>query len=225
MGWHYILKVTCKILPEFQEFVKKKYLWLFSDVNDGYKETKDYNYDRYMQSMNGEFNDDDIKSQSSEESESRYEKEERLQRETVYGQLTKPYKDLVDIWNTLEIGHHFQDYTLEGGIWKIRICKKVIWHNGDLREDYESFLRDILVPITSEISYCEIESDDFGDVRYYYTDSELRNISFNLRDQIKIVEHTYNEDHTEILESRIVYKRSIKTLQFLDLERAYKRGY
>ena len=177
-----------------------------------------------MRHLNGEFSDDDdYKSASSEDSETSYEKQERLERETTYAQVSKAYRDLIDIWNALEIGHHFQKYELENNQWSFKLCNKVTWHNGDLRQDYEAFLKDILVPITSEISYCEIKSDDCGDVRYQYTDTELRRIPFNLRDQIKSVEHTYNEGRTEILESRVIYKRSIKPIQFLDLDRAYKR--
>jgi hypothetical protein len=206
MGWHYILRVTCKVLPEFQEFVEKKYLCLFSDVQDGYTSRDDTGYT-------------ETASQSSEDS---YEAEQRKEQENAYRDCSKAYKDLIDIWTDLQIGHHFQEYKLQGSTWTFRLSKKVNWHNGDLKQDYESFLKDLVAPITSEISSCEIESDDFGDQKWRYSDSELRNVTFNLRDQIKYVEHTYNHDHTEILETRIVYKRSIKALQTLDLERAYK---
>jgi hypothetical protein len=35
------------------------------------------------------------------------------------------------------------------------------------------------------------------------------------------MKYKYNEDETEIIETRVVYKRSIKKIQFLDLERSY----
>jgi hypothetical protein len=209
MGWHYILHVTCKVLPEYHDFIDKKYLWLFSDVDDGYKPTEEYS-------------DDSNEDTSSKSSVNTYELEQQAERKTAYANFTKAYRDLVDIWTSLELGHHFQEYEFENGIFSFVICKKVTWHNGDLKKDYEAFLRDILVPITSEITSCEIESDDFGDYRQQYTDTELRNTSFNLRDLIKTIQHTYNEDQTEILETRVVYKRSIKRLQFEDLNREYR---
>jgi hypothetical protein len=58
-------------------------------------------------------------------------------------------------------------------------------------------------------------------MKWYYSDSELRNIHFRLEDKIKHVEHIYNKDRTEIIESRVVYKHSIRKTQLLDLNRAY----
>jgi hypothetical protein len=56
---------------------------------------------------------------------------------------------------------------------------------------------------------------------YFKLDSELRHIPFDLKSKIKFVQHKYSDDGSEIIESLVVYKRSIKTLQFLDLHKAY----
>jgi hypothetical protein len=122
---------------------------------------------------------------------------------------------------SLDIGKHFYEYDLSGNIFHCEISKKVNSHKGDLREDYKSFLKDIIVHISSEIEQCQIESDDYGDQVWYYTDSELRNIHFNLKDKVKRIEHKYSEDGSEILETRVIYKHSIKKSQFIDLNRSF----
>lgn len=185
MGWHYTLDFTCKILPEYTDFIEKKYMCLFSD------------------------------------SSSLYDSDNEDEHTEIYNQLNKDKRDLIDIWVNLDIAQIYE-YSFENGIFHCQISKKVTTHYEDLKQTYERFLKDILVPITSEITSCKIESDDYGYFVYHYTDTELRGKSFNLRDMIKTVEHTYNEDETEILETRIIYKRSIKAIQFLDLDRAYK---
>lgn len=204
MGWHYILHLTCKLLPEYRDFIEKEYLQTFSEWED---------YDEPYSNS-----DSDSKSSGSQNSA---EKAVEVRR-AMYANAPKLYKDLVDIWQKLDIGNMFRDYSLQGYEFSCKLSKRVTDHRGDLKEDYVTFVKDILVPITSEITYCEIESDDYGDYRYRYTDAELRNIHFNLRDKIKSVEHIYNEDRTEILESRVVYKHSIRQIHFLDLDRAYK---
>jgi superfamily I DNA and/or RNA helicase len=93
--------------------------------------------------------------------------------------------------------------------------------NRDLKQDYERILKDIIVPITSEIISCNVESDDFGDMIWYYSDSELRNIQFRLQDKIKEIHHVYDENNTGIIETRVIYKHSIKPIQLLDLNREY----
>lgn len=187
MGWHYILNFTCKILPEYTDFIEKKYMLLFSDTSPLY--------------------DSDNEDENTQ----------------IYKHLNKNNQDLIDIWVNLDIAQIY-DYSFENGIFHCQISKKVNTHHGDLKQTYERFLKDIIVPISSEIIRCYIESDDYILFRHNYTDTQLRGKSFNLHDMIKFVEHTYNDDNTEIYESRIVYKRSIKAIQFLDLDRAYKRA-
>jgi hypothetical protein len=135
--------------------------------------------------------------------------------------LSKSYKDLIEIWTKLGIGHYFREYKLTGNLFEFEISKKVTTHGVDLWEDYVKFLKDILVPITSVIYECQIESDDYGDRVQHYSDTELRNVPFCLNEKIKSIEHVYNDDGTEIFETRVVYKRSIPKVQLLDLNRSY----
>jgi hypothetical protein len=183
MGWHYILNFTCKILPEYTDFITKKYLLMF--------------YDSSLRYSDGDTGG-------------------------MYDALGKDYKDLIDIWCKLDIAQ-ICEYSFENNIFHCEISNSVYRYSGDLKNIYEEFMRDIIVPISSDITICSIESDDYILTKYNYTDTELRGKSFNLRDMIKSVEHTFNEDHTEIIETRVVYKRSIKALQFMDLDRAYKQ--
>lgn len=216
MGWHYILTFTCKVLPEFLPFLEKKY---FETLYDKANDTE------YFVRPRRHYDSDDERSINEKKWIEEWQKEreeEEAFREREYEGLPKNYKDIVDIWRELNIGStHFYEYDLKGDIFKCQIQKKVAYHEGDLREDYESFLKDILVPMTSEILDCEIESDDFGDAHWRYTDLQLRNIPFRLRDKIKNIEHVYSEDGTEIVQSIVIYKHSIPKKQLVDLNRSY----
>lgn len=68
-------------------------------------------------------------------------------------------------------------------------------------------MKDVLIPTTSEITYCEIASDDYGDIERIYTDMELRNKRMVLRDIVRLLHHTWIGG--AIAETRVVYKRSI----------------
>jgi hypothetical protein len=138
-----------------------------------------------------------------------------------YDTLSKSYRDFIEIWTKLAIENGFTEYTLTGNLFEFELSKKVTSHSGDLWSDYVKFLKDILVPMSSVITECQIESDDNGDRVQYYSDNELRNIPFHLQDKIKSIEHIYNEDNTEIIETKVVYKRSIPNVQRLDLDRSY----
>ena len=82
-------------------------------------------------------------------------------------------------------------------------------------------MKNIIVPISSEISYCNISSDNYDYSDYFYSDYELRNVCFNLQDKIRGVQHIYNDDKTEIYETRVYYKYPIKKSHLLDLNREY----
>ncbi len=218
MGWHYILTFKCNILPEYTEFIKERYFEKFFDDNDDV---------HYRSSPYFRYSSDDERGVEERERIAEWEREKQEELEAAerdYEKLSKNYKDLVDIWRNLRIGCHFYEYDFDeiDRVFFCKISKKVNWHEGFLREDYETFLKDIIVPISSLIIECEIESDDYGDCVWKYTDSELRNIHFHLKDKVKYIQHTYNEDRTEIIETRIVYKHSIQKHQFVDLDRCYK---
>jgi hypothetical protein len=212
MGWHFILRFTCKVLPEFIPFIEKRY---FDTLYDKECDIDCYDRPRFLDKPEEEW--DDVEKDWNKEIE-----DEKKFRESEYAVLSKAYKDIIDIWRSLNIGSvHFFEYDLKGDIFTCEINKRVRSHHGDLRKDYNTFLKDILVPMTSEIIFCEFESDDFGDERQQYTDLELREIPFRLRDKIKCLDHVYSEDGSTIVQTVVVYKHSIPKNQLVDLERSY----
>lgn len=85
------------------------------------------------------------------------------------------YRELLINWINTDIGCHWSEYKLKDETTFIfQLSKKVYRHVGDLWEEYLRFMRNVIVPITSNISKCIIESDDYGDRVEYYTDEELR---------------------------------------------------
>ena len=91
------------------------------------------------------------------------------------GEIPQLYEPLIHAWITSGIGHHFEDYSFsESGKFRCVLVKKVNRHPGDLETDYLYFIKKVLVPITSEITFCQIVSDDFLEFTHQYTDSYLR---------------------------------------------------
>jgi hypothetical protein len=215
MGWHYILTFKCNILPEFIRFIEERYLEKFFDENDDI---------HYVSKPYRMYSSDDERGEEERARICAWEQEKEDEWAAVekeYETLSKTYKDLIDIWRSLKIGVHFYEYDFTDGIFSCQISKKVNRHEGYLREDYEAFLKDIIVPISSEITNCTIESDDYGDCVWEYTDLQLRDITFRLQDKIKNVVHLYDVDGN-IEETRVIYKRSIKAAHVIDLDRCYK---
>jgi hypothetical protein len=212
MGPYYTLAIKCKVLPEFSEFIRKKYLQTLILSEDDTFDSSICRYDiSYTERLALS-----IKWKANTKA-----KKEAIKKE--YDGLPKSYRDVIDIWWSLGIGENFYEYIIkDNGIFTCKITKKVTNHDGDLPKAYETFLRDIIVPITSEIYECFIACDLFGDSKTVYTDMQLRGIPFRLCEKIKYVEHTYSEDGSQIIESRVVYKHSIKKTQEIDLNRAYK---
>lgn len=134
--------------------------------------------------------------------------------------LPKRYRDLVQIWIDLKIKNYFQKYRLNDSKLSIQIEKKVIRHEGDLWEDLETFIKEILVPTTTTIEYCKIRSDDYGCREKEYTDLELRGGRLDLHTLVKSVEHIMIDGN--ITESHIIYKRGIPEIQQRDLDRFFQ---
>jgi hypothetical protein len=133
--------------------------------------------------------------------------------------LPKHLQDIMNLWISLGLDNSFREYVIDGEELYMELVDKDAWTHDTMMV----FVKDILVPITSEIIECRTIHDIYDSVSHY-SDSELRNISFCLRDQVKSVEHVYSEDGSEIYETRVVYKRSIPRRLFLDLDRAYQRS-
>ena len=190
MGWHYELNFTCTLLPEFYDFIESE--CIFNTHN---------RCDTCM----------DI------------QENPKCECNTLenYDKLPKIYRDLVDIWRKLEIGNRYREYSFRRatGVFKCNITKKVTSHKGNLWDDLLLFMKDIIVPISSHISYCNLSSDDYGDISRDYTDNELRDIHFDLKSQIKHIEHIWEDG--AVVETRVMYKRSIKKELLVDLNRSY----
>lgn len=228
MGSDYTLNVTCKILPEYTDFITKEYLlnhdqdntlelYPASDIIDLQKTNPTSNT---LAALLKEVND----AAASEAEESLYHlrlTKEQAEKILEYIRLPKFYRDLIEIWIKLQL-KYFAHYEMkDDNTFTCKIRKRCNWHKGDLREDMEAFVKDILVPITSEITFCTITIDDY-DICTHYTDLELRGGGrLNLREIIKSIRHIYDGD--EIVETRVIYKRSIKPFQKIDLDRCYER--
>lgn len=176
MGWHFILDFSCRLLPEYVEFVKENYF-----------EVEPYS--------------------------------------DKYDSLPRPYREFIDIWSCLDLDGYLQNATLneeKGGaiIYSSSMCKKVTSHLGDLWEDYEIFMKQIIVPMSSVVLSCTIESDDYGDRTVAYTDGQLRGWKFNVGELIKKVEHEWEDGR--VVASRVVYKRSVPPEHVADLARFYR---
>lgn len=195
MGWHFILEVNCVLRPEFVDFFKKDYIEMFAEYEDIY--TKE-----------------PIPCKCTDSALC------FCQNVSAYTQLSKAYRDLVDIWISLGIGRYISLYWVkEDSRLRLEITKKVTRHRGDLWEDLLAFVKDILVPATTEITGCKLSSDDYGDTTREYTDLELRGGRLDLTSLVRCVEHVWEEG--TIAETRVRYKRSIPANQQHDLERLY----
>lgn len=235
MGWHYILNVTCRLKPEHLVFIQEEYLrrytkyfdlWIANEIIELRQKGDNEQVDFYLNMIT-----DNIKKKASEEYCKMILWEDQIIVEDVEEQqknlddflkMPKLYRDLIETWIRLNIYGHFYEYELKpDNTFTCHIEKKVINHTGDLWEDLLSFVKELLVPISSEIISCEISSDDFGDRRQTYTDLELRGGRLDLRSIIKSVKHI-NDSDGNISETRIIYKRSIPEQQQLDLDRCYR---
>ena len=133
--------------------------------------------------------------------------------------IPQQYRQLFQSWLDTGIGDFFVEYFItKEGEFSCQFEKKITRHEGDLCSAYEDFLRNIIVPISSEILECTIHSE-FDDSTKLYTDAQLRNNQFILKDCVRSVEHVYEGD--VIVESRVVYKRPFKKNLALDVTRMF----
>jgi hypothetical protein len=133
--------------------------------------------------------------------------------------LPKFLQDIMNLWVSLGLDNSFREYVIDGEELYMELFDKKAWSDNTMM----AFVKEILVPMTSEILECRTIDDLYDRVRHY-SDSELRNVSFCLEDQVRSLKHVYSEDGSEIYETHVVYKRSIPRRLFLDLDRAYGYG-
>ena len=137
----------------------------------------------------------------------------------VVTHLSKSYHDLLYTWLNMELSY-FQEYDFceTTGIFFCSIEKKVTKYAGNLQNDYMTFLQDILVPASSEITECRILDDNFHSANRSYTDMELRGQHFTLHSLIREFTHIHDEDGN-IKATTIAYKRSIHKSKEIDLNK------
>jgi hypothetical protein len=112
-----------------------------------------------------------------------------------------------DIWVSLDIKNIYEFKLVENNILKIRLETKPYKHDGDLKYDYIYFVQNIIVPITSYIIECDISQDDYGLETSFYTDEELRNITYTNN-------FTFNKNYQYYKEEKFDYH--FRYITFLD---------
>jgi hypothetical protein len=187
------------VLPEYLDFFTKNYMRDIGEMKDTYRDSRIEEI-----SCSHEATDPSCVCYNTPE----------------YAQLSKAYRDLIDIWVSLDIAHHFYEYDISANRFQCTIRKKVNRHPGDLWTSLEEFVKDILVPTSSEILFCKISSDDYGDREREYTDLELRGGRLYLSDIVRSLHHIWIDG--TIAETRVIYKRGVPKSQQMDLERCYR---
>jgi hypothetical protein len=199
----YTLKVTCKVAPEYVKFYENELLQNFSEKEGIYAEFGT--------------NENPCSCTTDESCECYYIPK--------YRELSKKYRDLVDLWMPLKLTNERIHQELKGDELLLKFSESWSYHSDyrNLQKNLEECLREIIVPTTTEIYTCVLkESTGWGDPikkRTQFTDMQLRNRYFRLSEQIKSLHHVWKDG--EIVETRVVYKRSIPAKLKLDLERAY----
>lgn len=88
------------------------------------------------------------------------------------------YRELADRWIELGIGHGFYEFTVNDDCFEMTLSKKPYRHMGNLESAYRRFIKEIIVPISTHVSRCIIEHDDYDIPSTYYTDSQIRSHYF-----------------------------------------------
>ena len=83
------------------------------------------------------------------------------------------FRGLLKSWRSYDFGG-FYDFSVDGTEWKFRIEKKPYNHKGNLQDDYESLIYEILPVMTTQIDKCTIEHDDYDIKPTHFTDDKLR---------------------------------------------------
>ncbi len=81
----------------------------------------------------------------------------------LYDLIPENLKKYCDIWKSLKIWHNFHWFYLKKNVLILRLSKKTSIHEGLLEEDYNSFVRYIIIPLCSMILKQEIYEDDDHD--------------------------------------------------------------
>lgn len=87
--------------------------------------------------------------------------------------IPEAFRDVHRLWETWSYDWSFQQYefNMETRQWAFTISNRA--HRVS-NEDYRRFMEHFVVHVTEHIEWCEIEHDDYGDMRYQYTDADFR---------------------------------------------------
>lgn len=105
---------------------------------------------------------------------------EYFDNETLVVSMPKEYQSIFYHWFNLDFGG-FREFDLSGNEFTFEIKRSITQYTGLLESAYMSMLKNIIVPISSYISYCYINRDDDYDSSYELTDEEVRAIRCSKR--------------------------------------------
>jgi hypothetical protein len=87
--------------------------------------------------------------------------------------IPEEYHDIVDHWRNCNL-ESFSQFDLSGNEFTFQIYQKVTTYEGDLEDAYKYILKYVIAPITTFISECTIEHDDYGCGYYVLYDEDIR---------------------------------------------------
>ena len=89
--------------------------------------------------------------------------------------VSEDFKCLLRNWFNLGIEDHFYKYKLVGDIFSFHIEKKPHRHSRDsLEDDYMGLMMNVIVPISEEVTKCEVSHDDWGFAESHYSNAYLQ---------------------------------------------------
>jgi hypothetical protein len=87
--------------------------------------------------------------------------------------IPEEFHTLVNHWRHVGL-ENFRQFDLSDNEFTFEICKKVTTYPGNLERAYTYILKYVIVPITSYISDCLIEHDDYSCAIYVLNDKCIR---------------------------------------------------
>lgn len=96
---------------------------------------------------------------------------------------------LIDKCNELDMRFCYKCDIDSDNVLHLRMEKKPCYYHGDLEDDYRTFIKEILVPITTYFIECVISHDDLDFPSTYYSDQELRNIRYIYVEKIPEIQY------------------------------------
>jgi hypothetical protein len=109
-----------------------------------------------------------------------YIKQEYFDTEILVESIPEEYQAIFYHWFNLDFGG-FREFDMSGNVFTFEIKRSITHYKGLLESAYMSFLKNIIAPISSHISYCYINRDDDYDLSYELTDEEVRSIRCSKR--------------------------------------------